>query len=323
MMSFKVGVIGVGTMGENHCRVLSTLIKEGWDVLFGGIFDIDLDKAKKIADRYNTHSFSDHQSLLEMIDAVCIATPTTTHEFYVMQAISKGVHCLVEKPISDTIQSAMRMATNAEKAGIILCVGHLERLNPVVITLKDYVMNGELGDVVSISTKRVGPHNPRIRDIGVILDLGIHDIDVCSFVMGSKIERVCAMSGKKIHNFDDYASILLGFPQNRIGTCTINWLTPKKIRTISVVGTGGVVEADYLKQSAIFYRDGFGEEIKIEKKEPLRSELESFILACTKGMSIPVPAYEAIESLKVAIAAMESAKQGKIIEIEKNWGKEI
>lgn len=183
----RVGVIGTGAMGQNHVRIYSEM--DGVELV--GISDIDKKRVEAMATQFKTKAFTDYKKMLaEGLDAVSVVVPTKLHKQVVLDALDAEVHVLVEKPIADTTENADMMIAAAKKAGKILMVGHIERFNPAVIKLKEIIDSGALGKIVSISTKRVGPYNPRIRDVGVILDIGVHDIDVISYLYGKRINSV-------------------------------------------------------------------------------------------------------------------------------------
>ena len=176
---------------------------------------------------------------LEGLDAVSVVVPTKLHKQVVLDALDAGMQVLVEKPIADTTENAEMMIEAAKKAGKVLMIGHIERFNPAVIRLKEIINSGILGKIVSISTKRVGPYNPRIRDVGVILDIGVHDIDIISYLYGKKINSVYAIAGADIHSFEDHASIILRMDHNFAGVVETNWLTPHKVRQLTAIGVKG------------------------------------------------------------------------------------
>ena len=313
-MPLLVGVIGVGAMGENHVRNWGQIQEETGLVRLVGVYDQDQDRAGSVAVKFGTQSFPSAAALLGEIDAVSIAVPTTLHRDFTLEALQAGAHVLVEKPIASTIAQAEEMAAAAKAGDLVLMVGHSERFNPVVTTFKRRIDQGELGEIVSISAKRVGPHNLRIRDVGVIVDLGVHDIDVISFLYGSRASRVFAVSGVRLHPFEDYASISMYFPPDRGGFIDTNWLTPKKVRTLIAVGTKGVAEADYIDRTLTILRDEESVSCRIPAGEPLRLELASF-LETVATRQCPVDADQGIYNLKVALAAQESARRGESVEI--------
>ena len=169
----RVGVVGTGAMGQNHVRIYHEM--EG--VELAGIADVDEQRVNSLAKQYEIEGFTDYRQLFDHdLDAVSIVVPTKLHRQVVFEALEAGLDVLVEKPIADTIENANAMIAKAKEVNRNLMVGHIERFNPAVMRLKEIIESGILGKIVSISTRRVGPYNPRIRDVGVILDIGVHDI---------------------------------------------------------------------------------------------------------------------------------------------------
>ncbi len=312
----RVGVVGVGSMGFHHARVYSELAKEG-KVELVGVADANFERAKEVAKKFKTLPYSDYRELAEEnLDAVSIAVPTSLHKQAALNFIERGTNVLVEKPIAESIESAGVIIRAAEKNGVVLMVGHIERFNPAVLKLKELIEKGELGDIVTISAKRVGPMAARIRDVGIIIDLGVHDIDVISYLFGRPIEEVYARAGNVIHpaGVEDHALITLGFKDGS-GIVETNWLTPHKIRTLNVVGTGGIAYLDYIEQSLRLYNDEWIKEAKIRKREPLRNELEHFIECVERGKRPIVDGEAGLHALRVALLAQESARTGKVLEV--------
>jgi len=308
----RVGVIGAGAMGQNHIRIYSEM--PGVELV--GISDIAVNRVNELSKRYSTMGFTDYKDLLKQnLDAVSIVVPTTLHRKVAIDAINANANVLVEKPIADTLENARDIVSEAHKANLTLMVGHIERFNPAVRKMKEIIDSGELGKVVSISARRVGPNNPRIRDVGVILDIGVHDIDVISYLYGSNVLEVYAIAGKELHPHEDHASILLRFNDNNAGVVETNWLTPHKTRNFTVIGTEGVGYGDYMAQTVFIHDKDWIKEAKIEKKEPLKCELEGFISAC-KGRTEPLTTGEdGIHALEVALAAIMSYKTNSTIRI--------
>jgi len=308
----RVGVIGVGNMGVHHARIYKQM--EGVELV--GVADVDEERALEVAKLYDTEAFTDNEELLKRVDAVSIAVPTTQHEEVAMAAIRHGVHCLIEKPIAHTLKSARRIVEAAKDAGVKIMVGHVERFNPAVIALKREMDAGKLGKVVSISSRRVGPYPPRVRDVGVIIDLAVHDIDVISFLYGKKVRDVSAMAGNGAHSHEDYASILLAYDENRAGLVDTNWLTPHKVRVLVAVGVKGVAYLDYIAQTLEIHRKSFVEDVPVEKSEPLRNELEHFIRGIVSGGRLSPSGEEGIHALAVALAAIRSYKTRRTVPVD-------
>ncbi|MCJ7744023.1 MAG: Gfo/Idh/MocA family oxidoreductase, partial [Dehalococcoidales bacterium] len=177
----RVGVVGLGAMGQHHARLYAQLNCE-----LVGVADVDLERAKEIGERYNTKYYSDYHELLSKVEAVSIAVPTTLHCPVAMDFLKEGVHCLVEKPIAFRLDEAEAMIGAAEQNHVNLAIGHIERFNPAVVRLKQIVDEGILGKLLVISTRRVGPLVSRIRDVGVIIDSATHDIGVVRYLIGKE-----------------------------------------------------------------------------------------------------------------------------------------
>ncbi len=312
----RVGVVGVGSMGFNHVRVYSELAREG-KVELAGIADANFERAKEVAKKFGTIPYADYRELAkEELDAVSIAVPTSLHRQVALEFIERGTSVLVEKPIADTIENAEAIIKAAEKRGATLMVGHIERFNPAVLKLKELIQRGELGDIVTISAKRVGPMAARIRDVGIIIDLGVHDIDVISYLFGEPIKAVYARAGNVVHpaGVEDHALITLGF-EHGSGIVETNWLTPHKTRTLNVVGTGGIAYLDYIEQSLRLYNNEWIKEAKIRRREPLRNEIEHFIECVETGRRPLIDGKAGLHALRVALLAQESARSGKVLEV--------
>ncbi|ETA66821.1 putative dehydrogenase [Methanolobus tindarius DSM 2278] len=309
----RVGVIGAGAMGKNHIRIYSEMP----GVELAGISDIDKDLVESLAQQYNTKAFTDYKEMLASgVDAVSIVVPTKMHRQVAIDAIEAGAHVLVEKPIADSVENADAIIEAAEKKGLLVMVGHIERFNPAVIKLKEIIDSGLLGKIVSISTTRVGPYNPRIRDVGVILDIGVHDIDVISYLYGTNVNQVYAVAGADIHSFEDHATIHMRLDHEFSGLVEVNWLTPHKVRKLTAVGVGGVAYLDYMDQTVELHDSGWIRKAKIEQKEPLRNELEYFIDCINTGKRPNPSGADGKHALKVSLAAISSYKEAKMIDIK-------
>lgn len=299
-------------MGQNHVRIYSEM--EG--VELAGISDVDFERVDAMATQFNTKPFTDYKEMFaEGLDAVSVVVPTKLHKQVVLEALEAGLHVLVEKPIADSIENADLMIEAAEKAGKILMVGHIERFNPAVIKLKEIMESGILGKVVSISTRRVGPYNPRIRDVGVILDIGVHDIDIISYLYGRKVNHVYAVAGADIHSFEDHASIILRLDHEFAGVVETNWLTPHKVRRLTAIGVNGVAYLDYIDQTVEIHDNGWIRQAKVVESEPLKNELEHFIECASTGKAPKTCGEDGKHALEVAMAAIRSYEEEKLIKV--------
>lgn len=310
----RTGVIGVGSMGQHHVRIYHEM--EGVELV--GISDVDRTLVENLASRYDTKPFTDYKELLaEGLDAVSIVVPTTLHKQVTMDVLEAGANILVEKPVADTIENADSMIKAAREAGRLLMVGHIERFNPAVTKMKEIIDSGLLGKIVSISSRRVGPYNPRIRDVGIIIDLGVHDIDVISYLYGSRVSEVYSIAGNDIHSQEDHASTILKFKDNRSGVVEINWLTPHKTREMTVVGLQGVAYLDYIDQTVSIHDKEWIREAKVEKGEPLKKELEHFVRSVRDSETPLITGEDGKHALEVALDAIESYKKGCIVRMSK------
>jgi UDP-N-acetylglucosamine 3-dehydrogenase len=330
-MTTRVAVIGVGAMGRNHARVYAEM--PGVDLV--GVADTDVRAAEAVARRYGTHAYPDYVRLLDeqRPDAVTIAVPTVDHCDTALEVIQRKIHLLVEKPIAFTVDEGMRIIVAAEQAGVQLMVGHIERFNPAVIALKAHLANGELGRVFQIDAHRQGPFPARVKDVGVVIDLAVHDLDVMRYVSGVEVARVYAETEHRIHSTrEDLLTALVRLEDGTIGTLTINWLTPTKIRELYVTGECGMFRVDYLMQDLYFFEnataDGSnwdtlrvlrgvseGRMIRyvVAKKEPLWAEQEAFLTAVRGEAPVAVNGMDGLKALKLAQAVVTSGLEHRTI----------
>ena len=235
----KTAVIGVGSMGKNHARVYSELA----EVDLVGVSDANLAIAQSIGTTFGVKAYSDYKELLEKEkpQVVSVAVPTAMHEQVVTDALHAGANVLVEKPIAATIEEGQRLIALAKKLNLKLMVGHIVRFNPAIQELKKRLDAGELGRIYQVFCRRAGPFPARIRDVGVVIDLAPHDVDIIRFLTGMDPIRLYAETEQRIHT--DHEDLLLGmlrFPDGITAAVEINWLTPTKIREVLVLGERGM-----------------------------------------------------------------------------------
>lgn len=308
----RIGVIGVGKMGSNHVRIFSEM--KNVDLI--GVADINETAAHAIAAEYNTRAFADYGQLLDLKpDAISVVVPTALHKTVTIDALDAGCHVLVEKPISTTVEDGRKMIARSYKVGRKLLVGHVERFNPAVAIMKDIVDDGVLGDIVSITSKRVGPYCSRITDCGIILDLAPHDIDIISYLYHDRVREVYTIAGQTFHTFEDHATLMLKFRHGHSGVIETSWLPPHRVRKLNVVGTNGVASLDFIQQKVIVYDKNWSREAKVKPKEPLRNELEYFTELISNGDSPLVTGEDSLHALSVALTAVESYQAGKLLKV--------
>lgn len=315
MKKVNVGVVGVGAMGHNHVRVYTRL--KNANLL--AVSDLMKGTLAEVSKKYNTVGFVDYDNVLKMpeIDAVSVCVPTTYHYEVVMSAIEQGKHVLVEKPIAFTLKEAKDMVKAARKQGVKLATGHVERFNPAVLETKKLLREKLIGEVVSVSAKRVGPFPPRIKDVGVTIDLAIHEVDVMAYLMDSPVSKVYAHVGSRLEKceYEDHAEIMMEFYNNAIGMLEVNWLTPYKKRQLEVTGTDGIISLDYIDQTVeIFGKNA--RNVRVPHREPLMEELNSFLNAILLDEKPKITGEDGIHALKTVLASMKSAKEKTPIKID-------
>jgi predicted dehydrogenase len=253
VLKIKVAVIGVGSMGRNHARVYSEL--SGAKLV--AVSDAANDLAKEVSLKYGVNGYSDFRLMLEkeLPDAVSVVVPTAMHEEVAIAAMEAGAHVLVEKPIASNLEEGKRIIAAAKKLDRKLMVGHIVRFNPAVRELKKRLEANEAGRIFQVVCRRVGPFPARIRDVGVVIDLAPHDIDLMRFLTGMNPERVYAEIERNVHTkHEDLVLGLLHFPKGITGALEINWLTPTKVREITVLGERGMFRVDDLTQDYSFLK---------------------------------------------------------------------
>ncbi|OED30608.1 Gfo/Idh/MocA family protein [Methanosphaera sp. WGK6] len=314
MKQTNVGVIGVGSMGYNHVRIYSEL--ENANLV--AISDMVRGTLDNVSKEFNTIGYVDFDNILQIddIEAVNICVPTVFHHDVVMRAIEAGKNVLVEKPVASKLSEAEEMINAAEDAGVILATGHVERFNPAVRVAKRLLDEGAIGEVVTANSKRLGPYPPRIRDVGVAIDLAIHDIDIFNYLFESKADTVYANMSSKLKNceFEDHAEIMTKYESGVLSILETNWLTPYKKRQLNITGLEGIISVDYGNQTVTLYQENnHVEHIKVENKEPLKEELRSFVNAVQTKKQPEVTGTDGYEALRIVDAAMKSAKDKTLI----------
>jgi UDP-N-acetylglucosamine 3-dehydrogenase len=308
----KVGVIGAGMMGRNHARIYSQM----GGVELVGVADVSEATAKTVASEFGTRAYTNYEELIlkEGPDAVSIAVPTVHHRNVALTSMDYGVHVLVEKPIAHTLEAAREMAEKARSSNLKLMVGHIERFNPAVTELKRVLDHGTLGKPVAMSAKRVGPFTNRIADVGVIVDVAVHDIDVMSYLFNDRISRVYAHAGEARGASETYAMMMMSFKAGGVGVIETNRLTPRKIRELTVTGTEGFAIADYIGQS-LTVQNGVLYAPDLQKVEPLKAELEHFIDCVENDLRPMVNGTEGTHALEVALAGVASYQNNRYEEL--------
>jgi len=332
-MTTNVAVIGVGMMGKNHARVY----REIPDTELVAVVDRDQKTAEQIGRLYRVPFYTD---MHEMIDrhhpeAVSVVVPTNVHHPVVLELLKAGCHVLVEKPIASSLAEAEEMVAAAEQYDRILMVGHIERFNPAIIELKNRLLRNELGRVFQIHARRLSPFPVRINDVGIMMDLGIHDLDIMRYLVGKEVLRVYSEAKITLkERCEDLFVSTLRFADNTIGLLEINWLTPAKIRELYVTGERGMFKVNYLTQDLFFFENADTRETEwshlsllrgvsegsitqyaLKRVEPLRAELESYLSKVRKQDGTSTNCRDAIKALELVLALSRSAINGEVQEI--------
>ncbi len=316
----KTGVIGVGSMGQNHARIYSEIS----DLV--GVFDLDADQARKVAHRFGAKPYLDLDELIGEADALSVCTPTANHFAVAMKSIRAGKSTLLEKPFTGASRQAEKLCREAERRKVVLASGFVERFNPVVAAAKDALEDGQFGKLISIASRRVSSFPSRVRDVGVIMDLAIHDIDVIRYITSSEILAVFSLGGRHSSvEFEDHANLLLEIEGGVTGFIETNWLTPMKVRKVSLTCSESFVQLDYIDQSLEMSSTRIREvdpgnlfqvplehdvrRMSLKKEEPLRRELEDFLGAAGSSMPPQAGGWDAVANLRVCEAAARSLRE--------------
>jgi predicted dehydrogenase len=302
----RVGVIGVGIMGSNHARVFSDL--PGARLV--GVVDPDPKRRERVANAIGCRTFSNIDGLIaDGVDAVTIAAPTHLHQDIALSCIERGLHVMVEKPIASTVEEGRSIIAAARNAGVTLMVGHVERFNPTVEAIKEAIRNE---DILSIAITRVGPFPPRMSNVGVVIDLAVHDIDLIRWFTNSDIVEVQPQLSSAVAEREDIALLQFRTASGVLAHINTNWLTPFKARNVTIATRDKYIMGDLLTRQVTecfgFQPDGSYSmrHLSVGHAEPLRAELQSFANAIRNQQEPGVTGEEGVASLEIAIRCLES-----------------
>ncbi len=302
----RIGVVGVGVMGSNHARVFAGL--PGIELV--GVADPDRGQAEFVANTLGCAAVADVEELLDLgIDALTIAAPTHLHHPIALTCIGRGVHVMVEKPIASTVEQGRDIINAAREARVTLMIGHVERFNPAVEAVKDAIRNE---DILSIAITRVGPFPPRMSNVGVVIDLAVHDIDLIRWFTDSDIVEVQPQLSNAVAEREDIALLQFRTASGVLAHINTNWLTPFKARSVTVATRGKYVTADLLTRQVTecfgFQPDGSYSmrHLSVGHAEPLRSELLAFVRAVRSGAPAAVTGEEGVASLEIATRCLDA-----------------
>ena len=327
MKNLRVGLIGQGMMGKNHLRILSNL--SGTELV--GVADPI--SSENDLEKLSYELFADYRDLLSQnLDYCVIAAPTGYHKEIAIAALNKGVNCLVEKPVAVNFTDALEIKVVADKLGLLVGIGHIERYNAAIRELRKRLLAGELGSIYQISIRRQGPFPSRIADVGVVKDLATHDIDLVMWLSGSKFVSINAQTAHRSgRQHEDLVSINGQLENSTVVNVLVNWLSPLKERSIIITGEKGAFVVDTLNSDLTFYENGIHEvsqeayllfkgvvqgnvtTFAFDKPEPLLLEHEHFRDKLLGKEADIVSIAEGVETVRIADAVLESSSTNQRI----------
>ncbi|ERN41521.1 putative dehydrogenase [Rubidibacter lacunae KORDI 51-2] len=321
----RLGVIGVGNMGQHHARILG-LLK---DVELFGVADINVARGLDIASKYRVRFFENYLELLPHVDAICIAVPTRLHHPVGIACLQAGVNVLIEKPIAASIAEAESLINVAAESNSILQVGHIERFNPA---FQEFSKVLKTEDVLALEAHRMSPYPQRASDVSVVLDLMIHDIDLLLELAGAPVTRLTAGGSRcRDSGYLDFVTATFGFANGTIANLTASKVAHRKVRRITAHCRQCLTEADFLNNEILIHRrttanyttdygqvlyrqDGLIEKVHTSNIEPLHAELEHFV-SCVRGGDQPsVGGEQALKALRLASSIEQIALDGQVWE---------
>ncbi len=301
MKTLKSGVVGVGHIGKNHARIYSEIAGKN----FVAVFDEDRAAAAGVARRFDVIAAESLEHFADLVDAASISTPTPSHHALGMFLLERGKHLLIEKPIAETTAHALELATLAQARGAVLQVGHIERFNPVLGALEKLLTRPRF-----IESHRLSPYPNRSTEIGVVLDLMIHDLEIILHLVRSPVKTFDAVGVPVLSKGEDIANARIRFENGCVANITVSRISPEKMRKIRVFQEDAYLSLDYGDQTGEIFRKGATgiqrESVPIEKDEPLKRELQSFLDCARDGNRPMVSGHEAAAALDLALQITRS-----------------
>jgi len=313
MGKLRIAVIGAGHLGSLHAKVYSLLERRS-RISFVGVCDVKKDVAKEVAKRYNTDYFTNYHDLLDKVDAVSIVVPTSLHYDVAKDFLKAGIHVLIEKPLTRTLDEADELIEIAKDKNLTIQVGHIERFNSAIRAIEPLLDKPKF-----IECQRLGSiqKKKRINDVGVVLDLMIHDIDIILGLVHSKVKNIEAVGVSTVTNHEDLANVRLTFQNNVIADITASRVTKEETRKIRIFQEHSYILLDYMHQEAFLFQKSEKkinkEKVVIKKKEPLKVELKSFV-DCLQNKKKPVVSgQEGRQALAVALDILQKINSNQVL----------
>ena len=292
----RVGVVGVGHIGSNHARLYAEIPAAD----FTAVYDVDLARASAIAKKYGVAAAKSLEEFAKLVDAASVSTPTSSHHQIALALLRRGKHLLIEKPIAENPQHATELAELAARNQLILQVGHVERFNPVLSALEARLTHPRF-----IEAHRLSSYPNRSTDIGVVLDLMIHDLEIILHLVRSPVQNIDAVGVPVLSRGEDIANARIRFENGCVANVTSSRISPERMRKIRVFQEDAYLSLDYEKQSGEIYRRESGkitrDKVPIEREEPLKQQLVSFIECASTGRQPRVSGFQATAALELAV----------------------
>lgn len=296
MKNLRIGVVGVGHIGSNHARLYAEIPSAE----LTAVYDVDPITNRTIATKFGATPAKSLDEFIEMVDAASVATPTNTHYTIARALLVKGKHALVEKPITDNTVHAAELADLAASNCVILQVGHVERFNPILGALEKNLTHPRF-----IEAHRLTPYSERGTDIGVVLDLMIHDLEVILHFVRSPLWSIDAVGVPVLSRSEDIANVRLHFEDGCVANVTASRISPERMRKIRIFQEDAYLSLDYQNQSGEIYRrvgrQIWRDRVSVEHEEPLKLQLTSFIECANTGRQPRVSGSQATAALELAV----------------------
>ena len=308
----KIIQIGTGGWGKNHARILSEL-----GVLVA-VYDANFEKSKEYGEKYSVNYYQTLDEVLESeeFDGAFVVTPTSTHSEITKKLLESKKHVFVEKPMTYKSEDGEKLAKLAEKNKVVLTCGYIERFNPAVDVVKKIMYEKKYGDLVMLEFHRENRMPLHMKNIGIIYDTSVHDIDTANWLFDEMPQVVFARSGKIRHEHEDFTNIMLGYKNNKVAIISSNWITPKKVRKFNAICTEAIISSDFLTQEIKIEKDENSEIVQNKKQEPLMREIQNFLESIEDKSKQVVKANEAVNVTKIAEAALLSSQKGTPIYLD-------
>ena len=302
----RIAQIGVGGWGKNHARILS---ETG---TLSAVCDTDFKVAKEFGEKYSINYYKSLEDLLdsENFEVAFVVTPTSTHMEIVSRLLEARKHVFVEKPLTYKSKDGGKLVEIAKRKKVQLRCGYIERFNPAVNSVKKIINDRNIGDLIMLEFHRENRIPTHIKDVGIIYDTSVHDIDTANWLFNDMPNVVFARAGRIKHEFEDYATIMLGYNSNKTAIISSNWITPKKIRKFNAVCTNATISSDFITQEVVVNKEVTSDVIDIQKQEPLKLEILDFINGIENKNEQESKQMDAVNVTKIAEAALLSSEKG-------------